>query len=228
MSDSVETAPRYDDSAWPLFVVELPLQRMAPEVFDAHLARCHALFERGEPFSMLVDATNHPPLLPIQRSAMTEALRRDGERYQRLCLGLALVLRSSFERSVAHSIQSLARTTHPFAIFSTIPEAMAWLATHDSRLSDSGPAIRRGRQVMSAPSRFPRASSSAPPFRGRFESMAPLGRRSRDAVLPPASFSLEPAPPPSSAPVPASSGPRGRASAGTSGAPLGGRSREIA
>jgi len=204
MSAHADTAPRYDDSAWPLFVVELPPQRLSPEAFEAHLAVCRTVFERGEPFTMLVDSINHPPLLPIQRSAMTEAMRRDAERFPGLCLGLAIVLRASFEKSVAHSIHAMSRTPHAFAIFPTVEEAKAWLrATHKTQ-SDSAPVSPR-RQALAA-SRAHRPRPSAPPFSKKYESAAPhggrshesaapLSRRSCEVVMPPPSKSLDPAAP---------------------------------
>ena len=163
--------PRYDDSHWPLFVIEMPPHRMSPASFAAHLATCSALFQRREHFLMLVDMSDHPPMLASQRSALTEAMRIDGERYPGLCRGVAVVGRSSFERSVAQTVGTMANVDHSLRAFATVAEARAWLST--LVLPHSAPPSRKTREPAPFPSRALGEIVSAP-----IDSAAPSSRRS--------------------------------------------------
>lgn len=184
-------APRYDDTGWPLFAIEMPPERMSPASFDAHLARCSSVFDRREPFLLLVDMADHPSLIASQRNAVAEAMRADGERHPGLCRGVAVVVRSSFERSIVQSIHSMSNQPYPVTAFATVAEARAWLSS--LKLPGAALPSRRSHELPAPPSR--RARSSAPPFSQRVreapapfsrrprESMPPLSRRPRESVM---------------------------------------------
>jgi len=189
---ALDGAPRYDASAWPLFSIEMPPQRLSPAALRAHLAACSALFERGEPFFLLMDMAEHPALLASQRNEVAEAMQRDCERYPGLCRGLAVVVRSSFERSIAQTIHSMSLTSYPFAIFYTVADAEAWISSQEMLASE---APKRKLHEIVPPSR--RTQSSAPPFSRARDSVVPFSRRAHESSSPPSSIRIE-APAPSS------------------------------
>ncbi|HTV19826.1 MAG TPA: STAS/SEC14 domain-containing protein [Polyangiaceae bacterium] len=197
LATTSDGVPRYDDSNWPLFAIEMPPQRMSPATFDAHLAMCSSVYERRTPFVMLIDMADHPSLLASQRSALSDAMRIDSQRHPGLCRAVAVVVRSSFERSIAQSIHAMSNAAYPVRFFASTEEARAWLATHAR--TDSSPPSQLTRELASLPSRRP--LSSAPPFSQRVrEAPAPVSARPREAMLPPSRGRCETAAPSSRRP----------------------------
>lgn len=170
---SRDEAPRYDDTAWPLFSIEMPPAHLSALRFEEHLGVCRALFERGERFALLIDMAEHPTLPASQRHAIAEAMQRDCSRHPDLCCGLALVVQSSFQRSIVQAIHAMSRPSYPLAIFATTVEARAWLANR--KLSVPVPS-RGTHELLPPPSVGSR--SSRPPLSGPRSSRAPLSRAS--------------------------------------------------
>lgn len=120
-------SPTYDMSQWPLFVVSMPTANLSAEAFQSHLQACRAPYRRMQPFVMLIDMGQHPPLSPERRKAVSEAMRADNARYPGLHRALAIVVRSRLDRGVTTAISWVARPPYPFAAFTTVAEAKAWL-----------------------------------------------------------------------------------------------------
>lgn len=119
--------PVYDASGWPLFVVSMPPVALSAEAFQAHLEACRAPYRRMQPFVMLIDMGQHPPLSAERRKAVSEAMMSDNARYPGVHRALAIVVRSRFERGIITAISWVAKPPYPFAAFTTVGEAKAWL-----------------------------------------------------------------------------------------------------
>jgi len=125
--DASSSMPKYDESEWPIFRVEMPPVTLSPEAFDAHLDRCSKLYTRGQPFCMLIDMGNHPPLGAIRRKAIAERMVEDGRRFPGVMLGCALVVRSATSSGGVTAINWVAQPEYPFTAFEAMDEARAWI-----------------------------------------------------------------------------------------------------
>jgi hypothetical protein len=123
----LQVAPTYDASEWPLFVVRMPPVALSPEGFQLHLNACREPFRRLEPFAMLINMGQHPPLPATQRKAVSDAMKADNKRYPGVQMGLAIVVRSAFERGIITAISWVASPPYPFAAFGKELEAAEWL-----------------------------------------------------------------------------------------------------
>jgi hypothetical protein len=119
---------RYDATEWPIFRVTMPNQGMTLAAFREHLDRVTAVYERKEPFALLIDALRAPPLNASERQLIAESLRFNARRHPDVMRGLAVCLRGTIARGGFTAIQWLARPPYPTAAFETIPAASVWLS----------------------------------------------------------------------------------------------------
>jgi hypothetical protein len=128
------TLPRYDESEWPIFLVKMPPVALSDEAFQAHLDACSYRYRRREPFCMLIDIGDHPPLGPIRRKALADRMTVDAERFPGVMLGCALVVRSAGSRGAVTAINWVAQPNYPFVAFDDMLEARAYV----ERLLETG------------------------------------------------------------------------------------------
>jgi len=121
--------PTYDESEWPIFRVKMPPVALSPEAFQAHLEACSERYRRLTPFCMLIDMGDHPPLGAVRRRAVADRMMEDGQRYPRVMLGCALVVRSAPARAAVTAINWVAQPAYSFTAFGDMREARMWL-TH--------------------------------------------------------------------------------------------------
>jgi hypothetical protein len=125
--DASHSLPTYDDSEWPIFQVKMPPVALSPEAFEAHLDACSARYRRGQPFCMLIDMGDHPPLGAARRKAVADRMIEDGQRFPGVMLRCALVVRSAPARGGVTAINWVAQPAYPFTSFGEVREAKAWL-----------------------------------------------------------------------------------------------------
>jgi hypothetical protein len=125
--DAPFSAPRYDESEWPIFKVKMPPVTLSSEAFEAHLDACSERYRRGQPFCMLIDMGVHPPLGAIRRRAVAERMMKDGQRFPGVMLGCALVVHTPTSRGGVMAINWVANPAYPFTAFESASEARAWL-----------------------------------------------------------------------------------------------------
>jgi hypothetical protein len=125
--DASPSLPSYDDSEWPIFQVKMPPVALSPADFEAHLNSCSERYRRGQPFCMLIDMGDHPPLGAARRKAVADRMIEDGQRYPGVMLRCALVVRSAPARGAVTAINWVAQPAYPFTAFGDAREAKAWL-----------------------------------------------------------------------------------------------------
>jgi hypothetical protein len=119
---------RYDASEWPIFRTIIPSQGMTLQALREHLDHVTAVYERREPFALLVDALRTPPLSAMERQLVADTLRFNARRHPGVLRGLAVCLRGTLQRGSFTAIQWLARPPYPIAAFESVPAASVWLA----------------------------------------------------------------------------------------------------
>ena len=119
---------RYDATEWPIFRVIIPSQGMPLAAFREHIDHVTAVYERKEPFALLIDALRAPPLNATERQLIADSLRFNARRYPEVMRGLAVCLRGTIARGGFTAIQWLARPPYPTAAFETVPAASVWLS----------------------------------------------------------------------------------------------------
>jgi hypothetical protein len=119
--------PSYDESEWPILSVRMPPVALSDPDFVAHLDACSARYRRGEPFCMLFEMGDHPPLGAVRRRAVAERMAADARRYPGVMLGCALVVRSDVSQGGVTAINWVARPSYEFTAFRDVQEARAWL-----------------------------------------------------------------------------------------------------
>ena len=119
--------PTYDESEWPIFRVKMPPLALSAEAFQAHLEACTERFKRGQPFCMLIDMGDHPPLGAARRKAVADRMMEDGRRYPRILLGCALIVHSASSRGGVTAINWMAQPAYSFTAFEDAREARMWL-----------------------------------------------------------------------------------------------------
>lgn len=121
------TAPRYDESRWPLVSVCLPQAELNDQEFDAFLDKLDGLFLRMQRFAVLLDARVAPALAPRRRKAVATRANAAQERHPGLMVGFAVVLSSPVQRGVFTAIHWLLRRSDNTRAHATLAEAEAWL-----------------------------------------------------------------------------------------------------
>jgi hypothetical protein len=119
--------PRYDESEWPIFLVKMPPVALSEQDFEAHLDACSARYRRRQPFCMLFDMGDHPPLGAVRRKAVADRMIDDETRFPGVMLGCALVVRSGLSRGAVTAINWVAKPSYEFVAFGDMGEARAWL-----------------------------------------------------------------------------------------------------
>jgi len=117
----------YDATDWPVFRVTMPARALSAGAFHVHLDRITAVYERGEPFGLLIDALRAPPLNASERQLVAEAMRFNARRQPGVLRGLAVCLASTVARGGFTAINWLARPPYPTAAFETVASANLWL-----------------------------------------------------------------------------------------------------
>jgi hypothetical protein len=119
--------PRYDETEWPIFVVRMPPVPLSDKDFELHLDACSTRYRRREPFAMLFEMGDHPPIGPVRRRAVATRMTKDARRYPGIMLGCALVVRSDVSRGSVTAINWVAKPAYEFVPFAEMREAKAWL-----------------------------------------------------------------------------------------------------
>jgi hypothetical protein len=117
----------YDATDWPVFRVTMPTRPLSSDAFRVHLDRITAVYEREEPFGLLIDALRAPPLNASERQLVAEAMRFNARRHPGVLRGLAVCLASTVARGGFTAINWLARPPYPTAAFETVASGNVWL-----------------------------------------------------------------------------------------------------
>jgi hypothetical protein len=117
----------YEATEWPIFRVTMPNAALSDERFREHLDHISAVYERREPFALLVDARRAPPFTASERQLVADAMRFLVRRNPGVLRGLAFCLSSTLARGGFTAINWLARPPYPTAAFESIPKASVWL-----------------------------------------------------------------------------------------------------
>jgi hypothetical protein len=126
-SDEPSTQARFDDSEWPLFLVTMPNASMSAAEQDENLGRLEEPFTRQQPFAILVDASNAPPMTAVERQAVAVRMRESQARHPGLLQGLALVVPSRLQQGIFTAILWIVRPQYPTASFLEVAQAKVWL-----------------------------------------------------------------------------------------------------
>jgi len=116
----------YDDSDWPVVRIGSPKTVADDATFERHIQRLTAYLERRKPLVFVIELHDATSLSVEQRDRIRrhEAERRDLiARYQR---GMAIVVRSSFQRAMIKAVFWLIESPSPTQAFATIEAAMSW------------------------------------------------------------------------------------------------------
>jgi hypothetical protein len=124
---TLPSSPRYDESDWPIFRVTMPRVTLSDAAFQAHLDACSQRYKPGEPFCMLIDMAEHPPLGAARRKAVADRMTEDARRVPGVMLGCALVVQSAPSRGGVTAINWLAQPQYRFIAFGDLHEARKWL-----------------------------------------------------------------------------------------------------
>ena len=119
---------RYEGTDWPLFRVTMPSTGVTLAEFQEHFDRIGAVYERREPFGLLIDALRAPPLDAAARQLVAENLRFNARRFPGVLKGLAVCLSGTIARGGFTAINWLARPPYPTAAFESVPAASVWLS----------------------------------------------------------------------------------------------------
>jgi hypothetical protein len=117
----------YEATEWPIFRVTMPSVQLSEGKFREHIDHITAVYERREPFALLVDSLRGPPLTAAERQAVAEAMRFCARRNPGVLRGLAVCLSSTVARGGFTAINWLARPPYPTAAFESVPKASVWL-----------------------------------------------------------------------------------------------------
>lgn len=128
---------RFDDTRWPVVVVTLPRVPLTPRAFDAHCQQISSYFERGQPFGLVVDAGNAPPLSPDQRRRVAELSDRFSAKYPRVKHVIAVVVASAVHRGIVKTITWLTQQPVPTAVVASVREGQAWVSKRLARTTVS-------------------------------------------------------------------------------------------
>jgi hypothetical protein len=121
------SSPRYDESDWPILRVTMPRVALSDAAFQLHLDACSQRYKRGEPFCMLIDMAEHPPLTAARRKAVADRMKDDAQRVPGVMLGCALVVQSAPSRGSVTAINWIAQPEYRFIAFGDLQEARKWL-----------------------------------------------------------------------------------------------------
>jgi hypothetical protein len=119
--------PTYDESDWPIFRVTMPPIALSQEGFEAHLEACSQRYRRGQPFCMMIDMGQHPPLGALRRKAVADRMTADGQRFPRVMLGCALIVKSGTSRGGVTAINWMAQPPYSFTAFEDAAEGLLWI-----------------------------------------------------------------------------------------------------
>jgi hypothetical protein len=125
--DAALSLPTYDESEWPIFRVTMPPAALSDAAFQAHLDACSDRYKRDQPFCMLIDMGEHPPLGALRRKAVADRMLEDGQRLPGVMLGCALVVQSAPSRGGVTAINWIAQPEYRFIAFGDLGEARKWL-----------------------------------------------------------------------------------------------------
>lgn len=117
----------YDATDWPIFRITMPEVGLPLEKFRIHVDRVTAVYERAEPFVMLVDALRAPPLNASERQMIADAMRFEARRHPGVLRGMAVCLSSTVARGGFTAINWLARPPYPTNAFESVASARVWL-----------------------------------------------------------------------------------------------------
>ena len=105
----------------------MPNTALSEEKFREHLDHISAVYERREPFTLLVDARRAPPLTASERQILADTFRFLVRRNPGVLRGLAFCLSDTSARGALTAINWLVRPPYPTAAFESIPKASVWL-----------------------------------------------------------------------------------------------------
>jgi hypothetical protein len=117
----------YEATQWPIFRVTMPSLALSDDKFREHLDHISAVYERREPFALLVDALRAPPLTASERQLVADTMRFCARRNPGVLRGLAVCLSGTMARGGFTAINWLARPPYPTAAFEGVAKASVWL-----------------------------------------------------------------------------------------------------
>jgi hypothetical protein len=131
----------------------LPSRSFAAATLREHLERLLAVYDRREPFALLIDARQAPPFTATERQLIAEALRFGARRNPGVLRAVAICFANTAARAGFTAIHWLLRPNYPAAAFERIAAASVWL-THELGLPTSPHtglrAAHRGRRELTS------------------------------------------------------------------------------
>ncbi len=121
------------DEAWPKVYVIWPPETLADEEFERAVLRISGYTQKRQPYVIIHDARNGSRPSPKQRRFAAAQQRKDAAASSKWLRGTAIVLSNPLLAGVVTAINWVAPPPYPQKIFSSLPEAEAWV---DARLAD--------------------------------------------------------------------------------------------
>jgi hypothetical protein len=137
--DASRSLPKYDESEWPIFRVTMPPVALSEAAFQAHLDACSERYKRGQPFCMLIDMGEQPPLGAVRRKAVADRMTEDGQRFPSVMLGCALVVQSAPSRGGDSSHSETCEK--PGSGWSRCSSTIEWPCAHGRPLRRARPRL---------------------------------------------------------------------------------------
>ncbi len=118
---------KFDESLWPIVVVQMPAATLTDAELDALTARVSSYYKRATLFGFVLDVRLQADLPAHQRRRLAEQVDRDREQNPTVKCAMAIVLSSNTQRGVFNVMGWLVRRPIPSRACATVNEAVSWL-----------------------------------------------------------------------------------------------------
>jgi hypothetical protein len=118
--------PQYDERAWPIVVVTMPVEELTGADLLRHMDRMSSFSTRDTQFVQIIDVRTANSLSANGRRLVAERMDQDEEAHPRTLIGVAIVLATPLHRGIFKAISWLSRNPRPFEAFSEVEDAMVW------------------------------------------------------------------------------------------------------
>ncbi|MEN0048625.1 MAG: STAS/SEC14 domain-containing protein [Bacteroidota bacterium] len=116
----------FDRDQLPIITIHFTGEKENDENFQAYLQELENNYDRKEMFSLIFELTNAP--LPKMKYQLQQAewMKKNEEKIQTYCHGVAYVIPGLLMRNVLKFIFSVQKNPVPFKVFSTLEEGEVW------------------------------------------------------------------------------------------------------
>jgi hypothetical protein len=118
---------KFDESLWPIVVMQMPKATPTDAELDAFAVRVSSYYRRATLLGFVFDVRLQADLPAHQRRRIAELMDRDREQNPTVKCATAIVLSSNTQRGVFNVMTWLVRQPVPSRACVTVNEAVSWL-----------------------------------------------------------------------------------------------------